>query len=267
MKSLKKYIAFYRLSFENTVVYRGSILVWVLINAFYLVIIVNLWLSSSSGATIGGYLKNELITYYVVALFLRWLVFWLPSYDIAREIKTGEIVSSTLIKPVSFFWKKMSEELGWHLIGPIFGIMGSLILAFLFRNYLVLEFSLSKTLIFIPAIALAILLTFISSLCLGLLGFWFTEIWAIDSLYWAGRELLSGQWIPLSFIPGVFQTLARLLPFRYMFSFPLEIFFGKLSGVEIIQGMAGGIIWFAVFVLIYKIMWQKGRRAYTAFGQ
>lgn len=268
MKGLKKYFAFCKLSLQNTIVYRGPVLVWVAANFFSVVAVASLWISSSSsGQTMGGYLKAELVTYYIAALFLQWLVYWFPFYEIIEEIKGGEIVMSTLMKPFSFFWKKFAEEVGYHLVGPIFGIGGSLVLAFIFRQYLVLNLSLEKLLILIPAILIAIFLTFSFSLCQGLLAFWFVEVSAVDGLIWGAKTLLGGQGIPISFIPAAFQMVIKGLPFRYMFSFPLEIFLDKLSSLEIIQGMIMGVLWIFAFVLLYKLMWQKGRKAYTAFGQ
>ncbi len=52
-----------------------------------------------------------------------------------------------------------------------------------------------------------------------------------------------------------------------MFSFPLEIYFGKLSGMEIVQGGIIGIVWVGILTQLYQLMWSRGRRAYTAFGQ
>ena len=262
-----KYLAFCKLSMENTIVYRGPIMVWVFSNFFSLVAIVSVWLSSSFDKDIGGYSKPELITYYVAALFLQWLVFWFPFDSISREIKDGEIILSSLIKPISFFWRKFAEELGWHLVSPIFGISGTLILALLFKDYLIVNFSLVKILLLILTISMATFLTFIISLCQGLLAFWFTEVSAVDSLYWMGRSILGGQIIPISFIPGVFQTIVRFLPFRYMFSFPLEIYFGRLSSAEVFQGIMICLFWILLFYLVYLFMWERGRKSYTSFGQ
>ncbi|MDP1743502.1 MAG: ABC-2 family transporter protein, partial [Candidatus Amesbacteria bacterium] len=58
----------------------------------------------------------------------------------------------------------------------------------------------------------------------------------------------------------------KFLPFRYMYSFPLEIILGKLAGKEIVFGFTVGIIWILILVIIYKTMWSKGTKAYTSAG-
>jgi len=264
---MRKYWAFFRANIQNTLTYRGPIFVWLISNILVLATIVAVWLSSSAGQAIGGYTKPELISYYVTALFLQWLTGWFPFYGIVDEIKHGTIILTSLLKPFSFFWRKFAEELGWHTVSSIIGLVASLIIALALKRYIVFSFFPERILLSIMAIILAIFVVFSMSLCLGLLAFWFTEVSAVDSLFWAGRTILGGQGIPISFIPGIFQTVVRILPFRYMFSFPLEIYFGKLTGSEIIQGIVMQIIWTMAFVWIYRLMWERGRKVYAAFGQ
>lgn len=263
---MRKYWAFCKANIQNTIAYRGPILVWLVCNILSLITIVAVWLSSSGGKTIGGYSKPELISYYIAALFLEWVVGWFPFYWLSDEIKNGEIIISTLIKPISIFKKALALELGWHLVSSWVGLAASLFLVFFFRQTVTFNFYFSRFAILIPVITLSILITFSLSLCMGLLAFWFTEIAAIDSIYWMARTILGGQGIPISFIPNQYQILVKILPFRYMFSFPLEIYFGKLTEMEIIQGLIIQIFWFLILVRVYKLMWRTGRRAYTAFG-
>lgn len=263
---MRKYWAFCKINIQNTVTYRGPILVWLICNTLSLMTIVAVWLSASGREIIGGYSKPELVSYYIAALFLEWIVGWFPFYWLSDEIKNGEITIHTLIKPISIFKKAFALEVGWHLVSSWIGLAASLFLVFFFRQTIAFNFYFSRLFLLVLVVPLSILITFSLSLCMGLLAFWFTEIMAIDSVYWAGRTILGGQGIPISFIPQTYQFLVKLLPFRYMFSFPLEIYFGKLTETEIIQGLIIQIFWFLILVRVYKLMWRTGRRAYTAFG-
>jgi len=100
-----------------------------------------------------------------------------------------------------------------------------------------------------------------------MLAFWFTEVWTVDTLFWAARNFLGGWYLPVSFFPGALKTIIEILPFRYLFSFPLEVFFNKLSLKETFLGAAICLLWILFFLLLYKLMWSKGRKAYTSFGQ
>lgn len=269
MLRIKKYLAFFKNQFSATIYYRGSILVWIFSNLVFLTVIVSVWLSTNSTGSLGGYSISELIGYYLAGFFLHWVINWLPFYEVADEIKSGDIIASSLIKPFSFYWRKFSEEAGWHSFAVIMGLTLTLILAVILQKQglVAFEFSWSMLFLAIIAVVLAIFLVFGFSLCLGLLAFWFTEVWTVDTLFWAGRNFLGGWYLPISFFPGVFQQIIRILPFRYLFSFPLEIFFNKLSLKEITFGMAISLFWILFFTLLYKVMWERGRKAYTSFGQ
>jgi len=264
---MRKYWAVCCASIQETITYRGPIVLWLISNIFSLVAIVAVWLSVSAGQTIGGYTKAELVTYYVAGLFLQWLVGWFPFFGVVREIKSGGIISTALMRPISYFWRKFAQEFGWRIVGSLAGLIATLIVALPLRQYLVFNF-FQGSLFFLPlSIILSIFVVFSLSMCLGLLAFWFTETSAINSFFWMAKGILGGQGIPISFIPGVFQTLIRILPFRYTFSFPLEIYFGKLSEMEIYQGIIMQFVWIMVLVQFYKLLWKRGRRVYAAFGQ
>ncbi|MBI4359119.1 MAG: ABC-2 family transporter protein [Candidatus Nealsonbacteria bacterium] len=263
---MKKYLAFFKNEFANTAIYRGPLFIWIISGAFYAIVMTAVWKTSQAGGMIGGYTRSELITYYLAALLLDRFINWLPHYSTNEEIRTGQIAVSSLIKPISFYWRKIFQEIGWHTFSVAFGLPFVLILALFFRADLALNFSPALFFWIAAAAILGSLVVFGLSLCLGLLSFWFTDIWAIDSLFWALRMFLAGQALPISFIPGFFQGVIKLLPFRYIFSFPLEIYFHKLSSLEMILGFLTAVFWLVFFALLYKFLWNRGRKAYASFG-
>lgn len=263
---MRKYWAFFKANFQATITYRGPIFIWLVSNLVNLLVILTVWLSVSASKTIGGYTKPELISYYILALFLQWVGGWFPFYGVAEQIKKGEIVFS-LVRPFSYYWQKFFEELGWHAVSVWVGLAASLGVAIFFHQYFVFVLNLEKIILLLAAVILSIFVVFGLSLCLGLTAFWLTEVWALDSVFWMTRSIFGGQGIPISFIPGLYLTLVKILPFRYTFSFPLEIYFGKLTSLEVAFGFLMQIIWSAVLYCVYKFMWAKGRAAYTSFGQ
>jgi ABC-2 type transport system permease protein len=98
------------------------------------------------------------------------------------------------------------------------------------------------------------------------LAFWLTETDALHSLLWAGLFIGGGQGIPLSFFSASVRGVLEMLPFAYIFSFPLEIFSGKLSVEEMIFGILKQLAWILLLALLYKFLWKRGTRAYQSFG-
>ncbi len=241
-------------------------MVWLVGNTLSLLIMVLAWVAASGDGSYGGYSKSELITYYILSLLLQWSTGWFPYYQVKESIKNGSIVGGILLKPLSLFWKSFAEEVGWRVYSLILGAISTIIFAFAFRHYFSVALDFERFLIVMVSLPLAILVTFTFSLCMGIVAFWFTEIETLDALFWVGRGFLGGQAIPISFVPALFTSLIIFSPFRYMFSFPLEVYFGKLTSLEILSGFLIGIVWVGILAGIYKLMWEKGRQAYTSFG-
>lgn len=264
---MKKYLAFFQKEFANTAIYRGPLFIWTINSVFQLVIMTALWKSVLSGGVIAGYTRSELVTYYCVAVLLDRFINWMPFYGTVDEIKSGEISISSLIKPFSFYWRRFAEEAGWHVFSTVFALPIFVALVFFFRSEIVFSLSVQNVFFVLAAVFLGSFVTFGISLCLGLSAFWFSDVWAFDSLFWATRVALAGMLLPLSFIPASFRTLIDFLPFRYTFSFPLEIYLGKLSVGQIVLGLVAAFFWIVISAVIYKMLWNRGRKIYASFGQ
>lgn len=252
---------------QNTFAYRGPMFIWLVGDLLMILSMIAVWNSATAQGKIGGYSRPELVTYYIVAHFLQWIILWYPFSDLFHQIKNGDIALSVLSKPISNFLNYFFMEIGWHLISSVVGLATSLLLAYYFRNNLALSFALVNFLFFLLAVILGILLTFTMSMNMGLLAFWFTEVGALESFFWMGRSMLGGASLPISFIPGSFQIVVKLLPFRYLFSFPLEILFNKVSLGETFLGFLVAAFWLTTFFFIYRLMWKRGRKVYSAYGQ
>jgi len=263
---VRKYLAFYRISIQNTLTYRGPILLWRVGNLLALLTMAAFWLSAKGGATIGGYGKSELVTYYIFVMFLQWIIFWNASGYVSQEIKEGEFSTRALLKPASYYWQKFAHELGWHTLSPLYGLTIIAVALFFLKSNLVFRFSPLTFFFLVIAIFLGAVVCFSLSMCLGLLAFWLTETSQVNSLLWAGLLVLGGQGIPITFFPDMFRTVIYILPFRYVFSFPIEIFLGRLALEGILVAFVIQVLWIGTFVLLYNLLWKKGVQVYSAYG-
>ncbi len=264
---MRKYLAFYKANILNTLTYRGPIVVWLSSNFITLITVIAAWFAVSASGLIGGYTKSELITYYIFALLLQWLTGWFPFYWIKDDIATGDIVGNTLLKPLSLYLKAFAQESGWHSVSIFIGIFAAAIVALPLHNYFVFNLSVTSTILVLLAIAGAIMLTFTFSMCLTMICFWTIRVGPLDALFWMGESLLGGQSIPISFFPFPARLVVEALPFRYMFSFPIEIYLGKLPTIDILHGFVVAMLWWLVLYFLFRWLWAHGRLAYTSFGQ
>lgn len=262
---MRKFIALCRAGILVTLTYRIPLLVWNVGDLISLMTIVAVWLSVSANQTIGGYSKPELIQYYVSVLFLQWIVGWHVFYPVKEEIRDGSIIL-WLLKPFSYYWNKFSQELGWHIVSSIVGVLTVSVVVVLLGVKISLAIFSIKFLLILLAIILSCILCYTISLCLALICFWLTEVDGIYSLFFISMFIFGGQGIPLSFFPESLRWLVNNLPFRYLFSFPLEIYLNKITGFQISQAFIVGVIWIIFFGLIYKYSWKYGLKRFTAFG-
>ncbi len=266
MRIMRKYWALFKIGLLNTVAYRGAMAIWILGGIFNFVAISFVWLSANSSGQIASYSKNSLITYYLLTLLLWRIVGWFPFSWIKQEIKDGAIIGQVLLKPVSMYFRVFAAEISWHVISSLVGLVLFAVLVKIFQQYFVLETDVFRLTLVSLSTVISIFVVYTSSLCIGLSTFWLTETSMIDNLYWGFLTILGGSLLPISFIPVGYQTVVKLLPFRYMFSFPLEIYFGKLTNIETVTGFFIGTFWVVFLTWIYRIMWQKGVKVYSSWG-
>jgi len=264
---MRKYWAFFLGNIQNTLAFRGPLFVWLASGMLALLGSVYVWFSASGGQTFGGFTKNELITYYILVLTIGWIVNWMPFYWLKDEIADGSIVTTTLIKPVSLYLRVFFAEAGWRAVAIWWGMLGTIIFVFVFRDNFVFVSSTGLNIIYLVfSLILSIMVVFSMSMVMTLLAFWFTHVDVFDSFNWVARMLLGGQAIPISFFSGPLRSLVNLLPFRYTISFPLEIYFNKVTSLQIFFGFVVELFWIGIFIALYKIMLARGLKTYTAFG-
>ena len=64
--------------------------------------------------------------------------------------------------------------------------------------------------------------------------------------------------------PGFVQHLARLLPFRWMLSFPLDVLLGRTTGADVFLGYGVQLVWLACSVVAARFAWRAGVRQFSA---
>ena len=101
---------------------------------------------------------------------------------------------------------------------------------------------------------------------LALLAFWATRADGLLALQDSLIFLLGGQVAPTRLLPPLIQTLATILPFRYMVAFPVELLTGQLAQAEIVTGFAIQAGWLTVALTLYALVWRKGVQHYAAVG-
>ena len=110
------------------------------------------------------------------------------------------------------------------------------------------------------------LLGFYIEACLGLVAFWFLEVSSLVFIYNLLSFFLSGHMFPLDLLPGWAHNIVDVLPFRYLAYTPAAIFLGKIKPTELWTSLAVEACWLLAFIVLARVMLQRGIQRYSGFG-
>ncbi len=251
------------ISFKKTFAYRSSVIFSVLGSIFNLLITMALW---SYVYRFDDAKQKYMLTYVILSTLIDFCYHDGMCDSISKRITSGNFAID-LIRPVNFMLLHY-----WQLLGEICSI--------------VLLRGVSVTIIFLPILiqnlkvksGLYVLFAVIAILCghflyvllysmIGFLAFYYYEVWPFQRLMEDTIRFLSGSFIPLALFSGVLKKIVYALPFRFMFSFPIEILLGDQSLSQIGHNFSILAIWMVVFTImlfcvmkraVYKCVVQGG---------
>ncbi|CAG0968869.1 hypothetical protein ANRL3_01368 [Anaerolineae bacterium] len=252
---------------------RGTWLSWIQHRSFFFVlafgwmipplIYLLVWSTAAGDQSIGGLTRGGFVAYYLVLILVNQLTYSQTNWTVGDLIRYGEM-NRLLMRPLSPLFDALSTEVAGKVVYLIFDVPIVLVLALILRPEM--ELTLLNALAFVPALLLAWLLRFFWGYWLALLAFWAARADALLAVQDSLIFLLAGQVAPIALLPDVLQIAAKVLPFRYMVSFPVEVFVGQLSPIELGTGVVIQLGWLLIAMGLSAVMWRAGVRRYSAVG-
>jgi len=250
---------------QDALTYRSVAIVWILTDTVPAVVMPLLWLSSFNGREkIAGFSPSQITAYYLVLLFVTNLIQCHTMWEMAVDIKEGRF-SSYLIRPFSYRTFKYLDFLAWRLMRTVLFLPVFCVAVFLFRNSLRWEdyrFGWE----FLTAIVLGHFVSFFITYAFGLLALYFVETRSLFNFWYMPMIIFSGQIAPIAMFPPGVQAFAFWLPFRYTIGLPTEILLGRLSTLEVRQGLLMQVAWIVIALIIGRILWRSGLKRFTGVG-
>ena len=253
---MKIFWAFARQHFQATAIYRFDF--WLRVSSILILMYAIRWVwitlyTQRPGAF--GVSLQQMVTYGVLSMAIQNLFYTGPQYYMAHQVRSGAI-DADLLKPLDFHFHMLARSTGEMLFRVIvIALPGILAGYFLFD--LQLPATLQKGCLFVVALLLGYLVNFHLEFLLGSIGLVTLEIHSIDWAFHATARFFSGQFVPLWLFPGVLGVLADILPFRSVFSTPLSIYTGVLSGSTITEAIAFQLLWLVILLIISRWLWGR----------
>lgn len=172
--------------------------------------------------------------------------------QLGQMIRSGDI-SFSLIKPVSVIKQLIYENMGISAYRLIFISFPVFLIGELMSSF---QLTLNQIALFIIVMIFSYGIYACMDIIFGILQFYTSSTWGVNSLKYAVIMLLSGRILPIGLYPEWSIELLEVLPFRYMYDAPLEIIVGSskadISGTILIE-----IMWFLILGLGCWIFFRK----------
>lgn len=221
------------------------------------------WSAAAEAGSLGGLTSGSFAAYYLILVLVNQLTYAQTNWTVGDIIREGSL-NAWLLRPLAPLYQVLSTELAGKVVTMVFVIPVAGILALLLKPELAV--TPRQVLLFLLTLCLAWALRFLWGLWLALIAFWATRSDALLALQDSLVFLLSGVAAPITLLPPFLQTAARILPFRYMVGFPVEVLTQALPDSEILFGLGMQLGWLAMAAGLAWILWRSGLRRYTAVG-
>lgn len=262
---LQLYLQQFKTTFATMVQYRASLAIWISGQVLEPLIYLVVWsvVSGARGGVVGDYTTAEFAAYFIVLMLVNHLTYTWIMYEYEYRVRHGSL-SFALLRPVHPIHSDIADNVSSKILSFPWLLLTAVGLWLLFHA--ASSFAPWALAAVLPALALAFLLRFLLEWTLALAAFWTTRVSAFNQLYFVALLFLSGQIAPLSLFPPWVQSMAAILPFRWMIGFPVELALGRLTLAQAWTGLLAQVLWIALALGLVRLVWRAGVRVYSAVG-
>lgn len=255
----------YKAWWQEELEYRVASFTWIVNGLVGTLFIMVLWLVTARNSSGFPMTVSQITTYFLLSIPVSRLTqVW--SWDNMEEKVRGGEFTNFLIKPFSYLVFDLAENFARQSMRLLTLLPVFLVVYLFFRSNVQLSGSFYLWSLFALAVVLGLMVRFWYENVLGVTTFWLIDVYGISGLFGALSGLFSGSSIPLAVLPPSLLSLAKVLPFRFFTSFPLEVILGQVKGWDLVTGFTTGIIWIFVFGFIFSPFFKRGIKKYEAVG-
>ena len=117
---------------------------------------------------------------------------------------------------------------------------------------------------FLGLIVFGYLVEFSFAMIAVMITFWFESGEGLEHFKWIIMSIFSGYLVPVEFMPGWLRGVVEALPFKYVYSVPIQLLQGKTQ-LRVLD--LAYIFAFLSFIYLFQTMlWRLTVRKYTSAG-
>ncbi|MBD0267194.1 MAG: ABC-2 family transporter protein [Cyanobacteria bacterium Co-bin8] len=240
--------------------YRAELVLWVLSGTLPL-ILMGVWAQAAESGEF-GLDPIEFIRYFLAVFIVRQLTVVWVVWEFEREVLEGRL-SPYLLQPIDPVWR--------HLFSHVAERFARLPFAFLLIGLFLVLYpeaawrpAPGNFLLALVAMIFSFCLRFIMQYTFALLAFWTERASAIEQFWFLIYTFLSGMIAPLELFPEAVRNVVLWTPFPYLIYFPASLLIER--PVNVAQGFAAMVLWFALFLGLNRWLWRQGLKQYSGMG-
>ncbi len=263
---MKKYLEIMHSVFFEYIAMRSRFFLWRLRQVIFILVTFLIWSSIFYGReAIFGYTRSEMLTYVLLASFIGNFALGTRSWEIAEKIVNGDIINN-ILKPLSVFKFYLARDFADKLINIGFAAVEISILIFIFKPPIFIQTDPLILLITLLFLFFGTLIAFFMAMSFSFIGFWTTEYWAVQFVFFMLLSFVTGTYFPLDILPRPLYLALLLTPFPYLYYLPTKIF---IKGIQpyFLPELLISLVWVYLIYKIARHLWNKGLREYNFFGR
>ncbi|MGI6183690.1 MAG: ABC transporter permease [Candidatus Fimadaptatus sp.] len=265
---MKKYMSVLRIKFLNGLQYRAAALAGLVTQFAWGGMLVLLYRAFyEADPTQFPMTMQQTASYiWMQQAFLSLMFSWQKDNELFDIISSGNIAYE-LVRPIGIYGMWFMRNVGMRVSRALLRCIPVLVFAALLPAPYGLVLALDWRLpLFLVSLVMAMCLVVAVGMLEYVATFWTISAQGVRIVAQAASELLSGQLIPIPFLPPVLQRIVKLLPFGYMQDVPLRIYSGSISGWDIAWQMGGQALWLVMMVLIGMALMRRATKRVIVQG-
>jgi len=262
---IRVYRALITQSIQVLSAYRVSLFLYALFSFIRPIIFLAAWVAvaESQGGRLGSFSRADLGGYFAIAILVTHLTAAWDFFEFEWEVRRGSL-SPKLLRPLHPINYSIVNNGLWKLMTSVAVVPVAVAVAITFDA----RFAATPAHLALGTVSvvLAAGLTFTFGWVFASAVFWTTRVHAIVTLYQRTAFIFSGQVAPLLLLPAPLLVAALILPFGYMLGVPTEILRGGVDVTTALLMIGGQVVWLAIGIVLYRVVWNAGLRQYSAVG-
>ena len=260
---MKKYWAIAKAELIDASLNKAEIFLWILKETIPTMILVFLWMSNPIIGSKSNYSSSMLIMYYLLTFFIsRFTGFYFENH-LQGLIRDGEL-SRHLVKPIKPFRYLIAQNLGGKIFHFLFIALPIVFILMMFFSEHLTFPSVISLVTFLTFLILAYFIRFFLCLMFSSTAFFTEQAQGMIHLHWMLDVIAGGSALPLNFYPSWALKIVNLLPFRFVYSVPINAYLNQ--PMNFVQEFAVGMAWLVILYLTCIFIWKIGLKKYTSVG-